>query len=87
LVTAYIAFWRQNGGGHERLDRLARNIRMAQGLLAQKKKLRILCEAFLISLLGGFVGSVLCRETALTSLCWLSDRDRTNELGNNLAAC
>jgi hypothetical protein len=43
----------------------------------------MMCEAFVIALLGGYVGSLLCRETALTNLCWLSDRDRTNELGNN----
>jgi hypothetical protein len=44
----------------------------------------LLCEAFVISLLGGYVASIVCREAALTNLCWLSDRDRTNELGANL---
>ena len=52
-------------------------------LLRQKKQIRVLCEAFIVSLLGGYVGSLLCRETALTSLCWMADRDRTNELGDN----
>ena len=28
--------------------------------------------------------AIVCREAALTNLCWLSDRDRTNELGDNL---
>ena len=51
--------------------------------MRQKKKIKILSEAFVISLLGGYVSSILCRETALTKLCWLSDRDRTNELGDN----
>src|ERR1035437_56099 len=84
MLTAYIAFWRQGTPDQERLDRLSKNVRYAQELLRQKKKVRVLCEAFLVSLLGGYVGSLLCRETALTQLCWLSDRDRTNEIGANL---
>jgi hypothetical protein len=83
MLSAYVALWRRDTLNHTRLDILSRNIRHAQELLRQKKKIRILCEAFLISLLGGYVGSILFRETALTNLCWLSDRDRTNELGNN----
>ncbi len=83
-LSAYVAYWRRNAMNHTRLDVLSRNIEYAQGLLRQKKQIRMLCETFVISLLGGYVGSVLCRETALTNLCWLSDRDRTNELGNNL---
>jgi hypothetical protein len=83
ILSAYVAFWRRDSVNHARLDALARNIQHAQELLQQKKKIRILCEAFVISLLGGYVGSLLCRETALTKLCWLSDRDRTNELGAN----
>jgi hypothetical protein len=83
ILSTYVAFWRRNSMNHTRLDALARNIQHAQELLRQKKKVRILCEAFVISLLGGYVGSILCRETALTQLCWLSDRDRTNELGAN----
>ena len=69
---------------HARLDKLSRNIHHAQELLRQKKKIRLLCEAFVIALLGGYVASIVCREVALTKLCWLSDRDRTNELGDNL---
>jgi hypothetical protein len=83
ILSAYVAFWRRDNINHTRLDALARNIQHAQELLRRKKKIRILCEAFVISLLGGYVGSILCRETALTQLCWLSDRDRTNELGAN----
>jgi len=82
-LSAYVAFWRRNTMNHSRLDALSRNILYAQDLLRQKKKIRILSEAFVISLLGGYVSSILCRETALTRLCWLSDRDRTNELGGN----
>jgi len=63
---------------------LAKNLLYIQELLREKKKIRLLCETFMISLLGGYVGSLLCRETALTDLCRLSDRDRTNELGENL---
>ena len=84
ILIAYIAFWRRGALDQTRLDKLARNIKYTQELLRQKKKIKLLCEAFLISSLGGYVGSLLCRETALTDLCWLSDRDRTNELGNNL---
>ncbi len=83
ILSDYVAFWRRDTLNPTRLDILSRNIRHAQELLRQKKKIRVLCEAFVISLLGGYVGSILCRETALTDLCWLSDRDRTNELGNN----
>ncbi len=83
-MSAYVSFWRQGTTNQTRLDKLSRNIQHAQELLRQKKQIRMLCEAFVISLLGGYVGSLLCRETALTELCWLSDRDRTNELGNNL---
>ena len=82
-LSAYVAFWRRNTMNHSRLDALSRNILYAQELLRQKKKIKILSEAFVISLLGGYVSSILCRETALTRLCWLSDRDRTNELGGN----
>jgi hypothetical protein len=39
---------------------------------------------FLISLLGGYVGSLLCRETNLSSLVWFADRDSTNEICHNL---
>src|SRR6185295_10837701 len=83
VLSTYVAFWRRDTMNHVRLDALSRNIRHAQELLRQKKQIRILCEAYVISLLGGYVGSLLCRETALTNLCWLSDRDRTNELGAN----
>jgi len=84
ILTAYIAFWRPSTPNQKRLDMLAKNVQYVQDLLRQKKKTRLLCETFMISLLGGYVGSLLCRETALTDLCWLSDRDRTNELGENL---
>lgn len=83
-LTVYIAFWRQSTPNQARLDRLAKNVLYAQELLREKKKTRLLCETFMIALLGGYVGSLLCRETAMTDLCWLSDRDRTNELGENL---
>jgi hypothetical protein len=84
ILNADIEFWRQTTPNQKRLDMLAKNVQYVQELLRQKKKIRLLCEAFMVSLLGGYVGSLLCRETALTDLCWLSDRDRTNELGENL---
>ena len=84
ILIAYVELWRKDAINLARLDAVSKNIRHAQQLLRQKKQIRMLCEAFVVSLLGGYVGSLLCRETALTSLCWLSDRDRTNELGDNL---
>jgi len=84
ILIAHVEFWRKDAINLARLDVVSKNIRHAQQLLRQKKQIRMLCEAFVVSLLGGYVGSLLCRETALTSLCWLSDRDRTNELGDNL---
>ncbi len=83
ILSAYVIYWRRNTIYQARLDTLTRNIQYAQKLLQQKKQIRMLCEAFVIALLGGYVGSLLCRATALTKLCWLSDRDRTNELGYN----
>jgi hypothetical protein len=83
-LSACVAFWRQTTMDHTRLDKFSRNIHHVQELLRQKKKTKILCEAFVVALLGGYVGSLLCRETDLTKLCWLSDRDRTNEVGDNL---
>lgn len=64
-LSAYVAFWRQGTMNHERLNKLSRNIHHVQELLLQKKKIGMLCEAFVVSLLGGYVGSLLCRETAL----------------------
>lgn len=84
ILTRYIAFWRQGVLNQTRMDTLSWNIKYVQALLEQKKKIKSLCEVFVISLLGGYVGSILCREVALTDLCWLSDRDSTNELGDNL---
>ena len=55
-----------------------------ENLLNRGKKLRIISAMFLISQLGGYVGSVIFRETDLSSLIWFSDRDSTNEIGNNL---
>jgi len=83
-LSAYVTFWRRDTINQARLEKLSRNIQHTQELLRQKKKNRLLCEAFVISLLGGYVASIVCREAALTNLCWISDRDRTNELGDNL---
>ena len=83
-LSAYVAFWRRGTMNHARVDKLSQSIQYTQELLRQKKKIKLLCEAFVISLLGGYVASIVCREAALTNLCRLSDRDRTNELGDNL---
>ncbi len=84
VLTAYVDYWRKTTLNQVRLDKLEANIVYAQKLLREKKKTWLLCQMFMIGLLGGYVGSLLCRETALTDLCWLSDRDSTNELGENL---
>jgi hypothetical protein len=84
ILIAYVEFWRKDASNVARLDAVLKNVRHAQQLLLHKKQIRVLCEAFVVSLLGGYVGSLLCRETALTNLCWMSDRDRTNEIGENL---
>jgi len=85
ILNAYTAHWIETEPHQkQRLTRLLKNIRYMQDCIQHKKKLPILCEVFFISLLGGYVGSVLARETMLENLLWMSDRDRSNELGNNL---
>lgn len=85
ILNAYNAHWIETEPHRkQRLTRLSKNIHYMQDCIRHKKKLPILCEVFFISLLGGYVGSLLARETMLTHLLWMSDRDRSNELGNNL---
>lgn len=82
-LAHYVTFWRMNSPNQSRLDKISNNIAHVQELLRQKKQIKGLCEAFVVAVLGGYVGSLLCRETSLTNLCWLADRDRTNEVGEN----
>jgi hypothetical protein len=82
ILNAYTAHWIETEPHRkQRLTRLSKNIHYMQDCIRYKKKLPILCEVFFISLLGGYVGSLLARETMLTHLLWMSDRDRSNELG------
>lgn len=67
-----------------RLNKITKNLHVLDGLLEKGKKLRIVSAMFLVSQLGGYVGSLICRETSLSSLIWFSDRDSTNEIGKNL---
>lgn len=85
VLRAYIEYWRTTEPATiSRLNRITKNLRSLECLLERGKKLRIILAMFLISLLGGYVGSLISRETDLSSLIWFSDRDSTNEIGNNL---
>lgn len=85
VLHAYIDYWRTTESATvPRLNKITKNLGLLENLLNRGKKLRIISAMFLISQLGGYVGSVICRETDLSSLIWLSDRDSTNEIGNNL---
>lgn len=85
VLHAYIDYWRTTESATvPRLSKITKNLGLLENLLNRGKKLRIISAMFLISQLGGYVGSVICRETDLSSLIWLSDRDSTNEIGNNL---
>ena len=84
-LKTYVASWKENETGRSnRLDKLSKNIICLESSLKAEKKTRVIAGMFLISLLGGYVGSLLCRETNLSSLTWLSDRDSKNEVCNNL---
>jgi len=85
VLRVYIDHWRTTEPATiPRLNKITKNLMIVEGLLEKGKKLRIISAMFLISLLGGYVGSVICRETNLSSLIWFSDRDSTNEIGKNL---
>jgi len=85
VLHAYIDYWRTTEPTTiPRLNKITKNLRLLENLLNRGKKLRIISAMFLISQLGGYVGSVIFRETDLSSLIWFSDRDSTNEIGNNL---
>jgi hypothetical protein len=85
VLHAYIDYLRTTEPATiPRLNKITKNLRLLENLLNRGKKLRIISAMFLISQLGGYVGSVIFRETDLSSLIWFSDRDSTNEIGNNL---
>lgn len=85
VLHAYIDYWRTTEPtSTPRLNKITKNLGILESLLENGKKLRIISAMFLISLLGGYVGSLICRETNLSSLIWFSDRDSTNEIGKNL---
>lgn len=85
VLHAYIDYWRiTEPAAIPRLNKITKNLKILEDLLKNGKKLRIISAMFLISLLGGYVGSLICRETNLSSLIWFSDRDSTNEIGENL---
>ena len=85
VLRAYVDYWRTTEpASAPRLNKITTNLGVLENLLENGKKLRIISAMFLISLLGGYVGSLICRETNLSSLIWFSDRDSTNEIGKNL---
>jgi hypothetical protein len=85
ILYAYIEHWRKTEPAKvRRLDKLSKNLKSLERLLESGQKLRIVSAMFLISLLGGYVSSIICRETSLSTLVWLSDRDSTNEIGDNI---
>jgi hypothetical protein len=85
VLRAYVDYWGTTEPERApRLNRITKNLNVLESLLKGGKKLRILSAMFLISQLGGYVGSVISRETDLLSLIWFSDRDSTNEIGRNL---
>lgn len=85
ILKAYVSYWNETEPERKkRLVQISKNIKCLEDLLRRGKKRRLIPAMFLVSLLGGYVGSLLCRETNLSSLVWMSDRDRTNEICNNL---
>lgn len=85
VLRAYVDYWGTTEPERApRLNRITKNLNVLESLLKGGKKLRILSAMFLISQLGGYVDSVISRETDLLSLIWFSDRDSTNEIGRNL---
>lgn len=85
ILAIYVDYWRSSEPERStRLNKISKNLRCLENLLKSGKKLKLIAAMFLISLLGGYVGSLLCRETNLSSLLWLADRDSTNEICHNL---
>lgn len=74
VIDAYRLYWIETEPSRRnRLNGLSKNIAHIRECLQHKRKIKILCEAFCISFLGGYVGSILSRETQLSSLVWMSD--------------
>ncbi len=85
VLRCYVQYWRDTEPATSpRLNKITKNLNVLEDLLKRGKKLRIISAMFMISMLGGYVGSLIWRETRLSFLIWFSDRDSTNEIGNNL---
>ena len=85
IINEYIKYWNKSEPEkRDNLKRLSKSINCFTRLLVEEKKLKLLARLYLISLLGGYFGSFICRETNLSSLTWFSDRDSTNEICHNL---
>lgn len=85
ILKIYVSYWNTTEPERKKkLDKISKNIKCLENLLRRGKKRRLIPAMFLVGLLGGYVGSLLYRETNLSSLVWMSDRDSTNEICNNL---
>ena len=84
-LKAYVSYWnRTEPERKKKLAHISKNINCLESLLRRGKKQKLIPPMYLVALLGGYVGSLLCRETSLSSLVWMSDRDSTNEICHNL---
>lgn len=84
-IKAYIEYWRQTEPERERrLDQLSKSIRCLENLMKRDKKIRLMPPLYFVSLLGGYIASLLYREAKLSALVWLSDRDSINEICHNV---
>lgn len=85
IIKLYIDYWMQtNPRNAKRLHQLSKSIRCLEKLIQEEKKLRLIAPLYFVSLLGGYIGSILYREAGLSTLAWLSDRDSTNEICFNV---
>lgn len=85
ILKAYAKRWHNTEPERRtRICTVDKNLRCLERLVHEHKKMKLIASMYLISVLGGFVGSLLSRETSLQSLVWMSDRDSTNEICDNL---
>lgn len=84
-INEYIIYWGQTEPETaKRLNKLSKSIRCLEALIKQEKKLRLMPPLYFVSLLGGYLASLIYREAQLSTLVWLSDRDSINEICHNV---
>ena len=81
-----IEYWRQTVPTErlDRINRLYKSVSCFERLIKEEKKMKLISPLYFVGLLGGYIGSLLYKESALTTLVWLSDRDSVNEICSNL---